>query len=97
MALQQQKSSSLQNSIWGHAFLPGEAGETAGFFDAQTRLDPRSPASVRRLPGRLAGRPAQSIAEQGRFDQCPQLLLPENLRAFAVGPGLAVRIAGNFH
>jgi hypothetical protein len=34
----------LQNGIWGHAFLPGEAGDVAGFLDAKMRLNPRLPA-----------------------------------------------------
>jgi hypothetical protein len=34
IALQQQEPSSLQNGIWGHTFLSGEAGETAGFLNA---------------------------------------------------------------
>jgi hypothetical protein len=45
----------------------------------------------------MFGRPAQSIADQGRFDQGLQLLRPENLRAFAAGPARAARVAGNSH
>jgi hypothetical protein len=34
IALRQQEPSSLQHGIRGHTFLPGEAGETAGFLNA---------------------------------------------------------------